>query len=84
MASNPVEDKWQATRARLLAELDGKPVIGCQIPNWEPVDLQTGLRWLQASIYEGFSVAYRLERSNEGVSIWLKNWEFEEPEPEWN
>jgi len=65
-----VEEKWLEARTNLLALVGGHESVRCFIPGWEPVDLATGLRWLQASIYEGFQVGY--ERADDGTGMAIR------------
>ncbi|RDD83545.1 hypothetical protein DVJ77_02925 [Dyella tabacisoli] len=64
-----VEDRWLEARANLLALVGGREPVTCLIPEWESVDLAMGLRWLQASIYEGFLVGYQGADDGAGVTI---------------
>lgn len=80
---NPAEARWQRTRDALRAEVTGRPHVNCRIPGWEPVDLPMGLRWLQSTIYAGFSVAHRVTDGDDGATVWFKRWEYGEPEPAW-
>lgn len=64
-----VEDKWLDAKANLLALIGGREPVRCLIPGWEPVDLAMGLRWLQASIYEGFHVGYQGADDGAGLAI---------------
>ncbi len=80
---NPVEARWQSNRDTIQAEVAGRPRVSCRIPGWEPVDLAMGLRWLQASIYEGFSVSHRVTIGDAETTVWFKQWEYGEPEPVW-
>jgi hypothetical protein len=34
--------------------------------------------------YEGFNVAFLVERSTKSATVWLKKWEFGESEPDWS
>lgn len=81
---NSAEARWQRNRDALQVEVAGRPHVTCRIPGWEPVDLPMGLRWLQATIYEGFYVAYRVSDGDDGATVWFKCWEYGEPEPAWS
>jgi hypothetical protein len=83
-SANPVIAKWEQSRDALLAELQGIDVVDVRIPGWQSVDLAQGLRWLQSSIYEGFSVASKVVRSGAAATIWMKIWEYGEDEPSWD
>lgn len=56
------EQRWQEHRDCLLSDLEGAIDVVVLIPGWEPVDLKEGLRWLQASHYEAFSVGHAVKR----------------------
>jgi len=43
-----------------------------------PVGIEQGLRWIQASVFEGFYVAFRVDKSAALATVWLKKWEFGE------
>jgi hypothetical protein len=75
--------RWEQMRGALQAEIAGHPEVVRRIRGWEPVDLAMGLRWLQSTIYEGFSVAYRITSADEEATVWFKRWEYGEPEPSW-
>lgn len=64
-----VEDRWLEARANLLALIGGREPVICLVPGWDPVDLAVALRWLQASIYEGFLIGYQGADHDAGVSI---------------
>lgn len=59
------EQRWSEQRDRLLAELGDAKDVRVEIPGWEPVDLQQGLGWLQATYYEAFRVEHEV--------LWLGN-----------
>lgn len=80
---NPVEVRWQQLRDTLIIEIAARPNVICRIPDWEPVDMEMGLRWLQSTIYEGYYVAYRITDSSDGLEVWFKYWEFGELAPVW-
>ena len=80
---NHVEARWEQMRDALQAEIADHPHVVCRIPGWEPVDLAMGLRWLRSTIFEGFSVAYRITNADEEAAVWFKRWEYGEPEPPW-
>lgn len=80
---NQTEARWQDARYRLEADVAGRQRVSCRIPGWDPVDLTMGLRWLQATIYEGFLVAHRVVADDSEAIVWFKKWEFGDPEPGW-
>ena len=82
-ARNPVTDRWERAKEGLLGQLDGVEHVTVRIPGWEPVDLPMGLRWLQTTIFEGFSVDSRITWSGDSVTVWMRKWEAGEAEPDW-
>ncbi|MES2206799.1 MAG: hypothetical protein V4525_08390 [Pseudomonadota bacterium] len=64
-----VEEKWQVAKNNLLQMIGNQQPVSCLISGWEPVDLETGLRWLQSSIYEGFMVDFIVRQSISGSTI---------------
>lgn len=38
---------------------------------------------MQSSVYEGFYVAFKVERAAASTIVWLKKWECGQDEPEW-
>lgn len=80
---NPVVERWEAAKEDLLGELDIAAHVAVRIPGWEPVDLQMGLRWLQATIFEGFQVDSRITWSDGNATVWMMKWEVGEAEPDW-
>ena len=61
---NPeVEKKWLQEKESLLQEVGEEKEVLCHVPGWEPVDLSMGLRWLQRSIYEGFTVSHQVAKA---------------------
>jgi hypothetical protein len=79
-----VQKEWEATKDSLLAELRDATEVVVRIPDWEPVGIEMGLQWMRSSIYEGFQVAFRVERSGATAKVWMKKWEFGENEPDWS
>jgi hypothetical protein len=71
-----VEDHWLESKENLLALIGGREQVIFVIPGWEPVNLDMGLRWLQASIYEGLRVGYHGADDGSGIVI-----QFEISEP---
>jgi hypothetical protein len=66
----------------LLAELKGKEhEYSFLIPGWSPENSAMALRWMRGQLWEGFSVAYRIDHS--ARQVLFKTWEFGEPEPSW-
>ncbi len=43
------------------------------IPDWEPQELEMGIRWLKSQIWEGFSVSYDVNKIQK--TLQLKSWE---------
>jgi len=78
-----VENKWHVLPDKLENELADASNVAFQIPDWDPVPFDDGMRWIKASIYEGYYVKYRIERSKASIVVRLKKWEFGESEPEW-
>ncbi|RYD84464.1 MAG: hypothetical protein EOP84_05405 [Verrucomicrobiaceae bacterium] len=78
-----VQEKWETLRDSLRQELSEADEVVARIPGWPPSSIEQALRWVQASVYEGFYVAFRVERSAASVTVWLKKWESGEDEPEW-
>lgn len=78
-----VVEKWETMRDELLGQLAGSEHIECLIPGWEPVDMSTGLRWLQATIFEAFYVAYQIDELADRKRVQFKAWEFGQAEPPW-
>ncbi|MCK6473002.1 MAG: hypothetical protein L6R28_14765 [Planctomycetes bacterium] len=67
---NPaVELKWLAAKSNLLRDIGETEPVVCHIPQWEPVTLEMGLRWLQSSIYEGFRVTFSVAKSDQGAQV---------------
>jgi hypothetical protein len=56
------EERWQEHRDRLLTDLEGERDVVVLVPGWEPIDLNAGLQWLQASHYEAFKVSHLVKR----------------------
>ena len=82
---NPsVQQKWETLRDSLRQELGDAVEVVARIPDWPPSSIEQALRWVQASVYEGFYVAFRVERSATSATVWLKKWEFGEDEPDWS
>jgi len=66
----------------LLAELKGKEhEYSFLIPSWSPENSPMALRWMRSQLWEGFSVAYRVDHS--AKQVFFKTWEFGEQEPSW-
>ena len=50
-----VEEKWQVAKNNLLQMIGNQQPVSCLISGWEPVDLETGLRWLLRRIHGGLN-----------------------------
>jgi len=79
-----VQQKWEALRDSLRGELVDAVEVVVRIPGWPTVGIEQGLRWIQASVFEGFYVAFRVDKSAASATVWLKKWEFGENEPDWS
>jgi hypothetical protein len=79
---NPVEARWQRAQEALKREIGDRANVACQIPRWDPVDLATGLRWLQSTVYEAFYVKCRVTDTGPDTTVRFQYWEYGEPEPE--
>lgn len=80
---NPAVERAKAANQLLLASLRQGQPTEVRIPGWEPVDLAQGLRWLEASIWEGFEVDWRIARSEALDTVWMRIWEPGEEPPIW-
>ncbi len=49
-----------------------------------PCDLPDGLDWLAKMAAEGWYTDYLVEDDEAGVTVWVKAWEYGEPEPDWD
>lgn len=81
MSENTVERKWLEMQALHEAVRDSSEIV-CVIPGWEPVDLATGLKWLQRSICEGYYAKFQVERKGPAAIVRFKRWEYGQDEPD--
>jgi len=70
-----VYELWEQQRDRLTTALKGADDVIVRIPDWEPVDLEEGLRWLQASHYEAFKVDHRITWKGKTATVHFAIWE---------
>lgn len=77
---NPsVEARYVAIKDCIQRDLAAAvPVV--RIPGWEPTDLTTGLEWLRGNVFQGFEVDYLVDRTGDSTRLWLKSWEYWDPE----
>lgn len=74
--------EWRRLERAITEEIGAAaPVV--RIPDWEPVDLREGLRWIRDMVLEGWYVDYLVETDQTPPVLWLKLWEYGEPEPSW-
>ena len=57
-----VQQKWEALRDSLRGELADAVEVSVRIPGWPAVGIEQGLRWIQSSVFEGFYVAFRVDK----------------------
>jgi hypothetical protein len=69
------QQRWERHRDRLLADLDSAKNVIIQVPGWQPVSLEEGLRWLQSSHYEAFHVDHDVARAGDNATVTFKIWE---------
>ncbi|MCA1197780.1 hypothetical protein K9B35_07365 [Sphingomonas sp. R647] len=69
------ELRWLEHRDRLAADLGDAATVLVEIPGWEPVNLDEGLRWLRASYYEAFKVDHEIVRSGKQAVVRFRSWE---------
>lgn len=71
-------------REAFLHAVRDADAVSCRVPGAEdPVDLAGGLRWLEASLKEGFAVDFRVVRSDGEVEVSLVRWDEDERQPDW-
>ena len=58
--------------------------VSVRLPGQQPCDLPDGLVWLVEMAAEGWYLAYEVEATNSTATVWVKQWEFGQPEPRWD
>jgi hypothetical protein len=81
MSSEAVERKWLDMQAAIRTAVAQSANVVCLIPHWEPVDLETGLQWVQSRIYEGYYVKFRVDERNDHAVVRFLYWEYGDDEP---
>jgi hypothetical protein len=79
-----VQQKWEAAKDSLLSDVRDTTEVVVRIPGWKPVGIEMALQWMKSSIYQGFYVAHKVERSGTMATVWMKVWEFGKDEPDWS
>lgn len=79
-----VEDRWLRTRAAVQNAVGETTAVEGRIPGWEPTSLDETLDWLRVHVYEGYYVAFHAVPHENGLTLWVKEWEYGEDEPSWD
>lgn len=66
---------------RNLGSVHGRPTIDVRTPEWDPVGLEEGVKWIGTRIENGW-FGYRFCANGNHVSVWCKHWEYGDAEPE--
>lgn len=77
------DDPALAVPRRLRLEVADCEVVEVRLPGQPPCDLADGLDWLAAMAAEGWYTDYSVERDGSSAVVWVKSWEYGDPEPEW-
>jgi hypothetical protein len=80
--SNPAVRNWRRLERSIAADI-GETTPLVRIPDEEPCPLEFGLHWAREMVLEGWYVAHLFEAEASPPVIWLKQWEYGEPEPTW-
>ena len=73
-------EKWLNIEKDIKQICKENKVEGIKIPNWDIVDVETGLDWVRKTIYEGYYIKYKYIEISKLIEV--KNWEYGEDEPE--
>lgn len=82
-ALNPAVERWENAKRSLLADVGMRSPVHVHIPGWQPVSLEEGLQWLQASLFEAFRVDWKLTETGDAGELWMRIWEPDEAAPDW-
>ena len=78
-----IEARWVTFRDALRSALGAGAPIVARIPGWEPATLDVAVAWAQEMSYEGWYLAFDVDRSAEPTTVWFKIWEYGDAEPTW-
>jgi len=78
------QERRQSAAARALLEaVANVDSVLCYVPGWDVVGLERALDWLEEETHRGRRIDSRVVHEPRGAKVWLKSWELEEPEPDW-
>jgi len=67
--------------ARISNDMNATEVY---IPNWAPISLEEGYRWIRNTIYEGFELKYDISTKDNKNIIKFLYWEDDDDEPDFD
>ncbi|QOV94260.1 hypothetical protein [Novosphingobium sp. ES2-1] len=73
--SKSAQQRWSDHRDRILEDIGSRKIARVEIPGWQPVSFDEGMRWLQATHYEGFKADHNLLANGEALILQLRSWE---------
>ena len=77
---NEIEKRYNDIENEILKASKSEDIEIIKIPNWDPVNIHEGLRWIRSSVFEGYYVKYRIVKEERRIDV--LNWEYGEEEPD--
>jgi hypothetical protein len=78
---NESESKYEEIKEKILEISNMENIESIIIPNWNPVSIEEGIKWIRSTIFEGYYVKYRIKKIEDKKYIEVINWEYGEEEP---
>lgn len=75
------DDKINSIKKEVKQRIDDSLITEVLIPNWDPIPLDEGFKWLIGTIYEGYEVKFNITIQNKKNIVNFLFWEFGEEEP---
>jgi hypothetical protein len=77
-----LQNEVEQFKSILESKIKNVETASFQIPNWQPTNYRTVCNWIKGTIYEGFSIKYKIVNSLAGEKVFFLFWEEGDEEPE--
>jgi hypothetical protein len=78
------EPLWETVPPAIKEAVHPFATVEARVPDWSAVGLEEGLDWVLHLTKEGYYVDFQVdEQDPTSCVLWLKFWEYGDPEPGW-
>ncbi len=75
-------NRFEELKRAILSNVPDQQEAIVFIPNWSPINIEMGLKWIKSSINEGYYIKHKISSKRGPTYINLISWEYGVNEPE--